>query len=56
MVLSHYVAPTHGYLLILKVEVFGNVHALQPADIASTVSSLAEGLLQGLYLLLGHDM
>ena len=44
------------YLLILQIELFGNVHALQPADIAMLVSCLGKGLLEGMRLLQGHHM
>ena len=46
----------HDYLLVLQIEVFGDVHALQPADIATAVSCLGKSLFQGLGLLQGHDM
>ena len=45
-----------AYLLILQVEVLGNLHALQPADIACLVSSLVEGFFQSMGLLQGHDV
>ena len=45
-----------AYLLILQVKVLGNLHALQPADVARLVSSLVEGFFQGVGLLQGHDV
>ena len=44
------------HLLILQIECFGNVHALQPADIAVLVSCLGKGLLEGMRLLQAHDV
>ncbi len=45
-----------AYLLILQVEVLGNLHALQPADVARLVGSLFKGFFQGVRLLQGHNM
>ncbi len=45
-----------AYLLILQVELLGNLHALEPADIASLISSLVEGFFEGLGLVQGHHM
>lgn len=44
------------HLLIFQVEVLGNLHALDPADVARLVSSCVEGLLQGVGLLQGHHV
>ena len=45
-----------AYLLILQVEVLGNLHALQPADVARLVGSLFKGFFQSVRLLQGHNM
>ena len=43
-------------LLILQVEVLGNLHALDPADVAGLITSCVEGLLQGVGLLQVHHV
>lgn len=47
---------TAAHLLILQSQVLGNLHALEPADVASGVRSLVEGRPQAFALVQGHDV
>lgn len=51
---GHTARRTH--LLILQPKILGNLHALEPADVAVGICSFVKGLLQRFALVQAHDM